>query len=661
MLFNKIKSKNQKILTGFFIGFCISLFFGVIIFLNFFYSWNEKLNDLLFIPKKPNPLIAILAIDDSSIQSIGQWPWKRSVHAEIISKLEENGAVVIAYDVAFSEPSTETEDLALEKAISSLNIPIVLSSEGQRIVVNENIIVAAGFTKPLDRFVKDDNYGLVNLITSKDGVTRFFPFQQIADENIKINNFSVQVLKKFNGYKRSSVKTTKKILRINYFGPEETFPMYSVKDLLNNGVGIKEIKDKIVLVGATAENLHDNALTPVSGKPISGIEIHANILNTLLDNDFLVDESKIKSFFTLAFITIASSVLFINLSIKKVVFLGVSSAFIFLIYCFISFDNGVVRPILFTVLSIILTIVVNIAYKYQFELKQKRFIRGAFSYYLSKAVMDELLANPEKLRLGGERKKITVLFTDIAGFTSISEKLEPEKLSELLNIYLTKMTNIVFKHHGVLDKYIGDAVMAFWGAPLIDEQQAIRACLTALEMQEATKDMSSEWKKYGINSFKIRIGINTEEMIVGNMGSNQRFDYTLLGDGVNLGARLESINKFYGTDNIISKYTYKAVKNEVVTRKLDTVTVKGKTKGVEIYELRPFGNITDDENVFLEEFEKARMLYEKGEFSESLKFFNKLEKKYPKDKTIKIYIERLSNIIKNPPKKWSGVFVAQSK
>ena len=243
----------------------------------------------------------------------------------------------------------------------------------------------------------------------------------------------------------------------------------------------------------------------------------------------------------------------------------------------------------------------------------------------------------------------------------MAEKLEPEVLTKLLNGYLTQMTNIVFKNSGVLDKYIGDAVMAFWGAPLNEIGHAYLACKTAMEMQEEIIKLQKDWRKVGITQFNVRIGINTGDMVVGNMGSDTRFDYTLVGDNVNLGSRLEGINKIYGTNLIISEATYSQINKPIVVRFLDTVVVKGKNKSMGIYEFRKFGAADEKENIFLNEFEKARKLYEKGEFKKALLSFKEVLKLYHDDSVTRLYISRCASLIENPPKKWDGVYLATSK
>jgi adenylate cyclase len=219
------------------------------------------------------------------------------------------------------------------------------------------------------------------------------------------------------------------------------------------------------------------------------------------------------------------------------------------------------------------------------EQREKKYIRQTFSKFVSKSVVDELLKDPDKLKLGGEKKILTVLFSDIRGFTTISERLTPEALVEHLNEYLQAMTDIVFKYYGTLDKYVGDEIMAFWGAPIPQDDHAVLAARASVEMMRVLGELNRKWVSEGKPELHIGIGLNTGDMVVGNMGSSSRMDYTLMGDNVNLGARLEGTNKVYGTNIIISEATYEYVKEHIVARELDLIRVKGKELPVKIYEL----------------------------------------------------------------------------
>jgi adenylate cyclase len=301
-------------------------------------------------------------------------------------------------------------------------------------------------------------------------------------------------------------------------------------------------------------------------------------------------------------------------------------------------------------------------YRYITEEREKKKIRNAFQYYLTGSVINEMLKDPSKLKLGGDKKDLTVLFSDIRGFTTVSEKMSPEELVHLLNEYLTAMTNMVFKYDGLLDKYMGDAVMAVFGAPLDQPDHAFRACRTALGMMEELKKLQKKWAEEGKPVLDIGIGINSGDMVVGNMGSDMRFDYTVMGDMVNLGSRLEGVNKEYGTNVIISEYTYNDVKDELFCRELDSVIVKGKKLPVKIYEL--LGERKDAEkwekSVGL--FKEGLLKYRQGLWDEAIVSFRKVLEVKPDDAPSSLYIKRCEELKKKPPEGlWDGVFTMTRK
>ncbi len=626
--------KQNKIRDAFFISLAAFIVLSLLFSLGLFNIWQEKLSDTLYTEQHAPDNIAIIAIDDASISKIGRFPWNRDVYANLLNKLNTNNApYVIGIDISFLEKSNDKDDAKLANSIKNLkNTKVVLASE----LNNGNLL------EPIDVLKKVSRTGVVNTIADTDGITRFTnsTFSKIIAESYSNKNFS------------SSEK-----IRINFLGKPGTFNTYSFTDVLDGKVSPEIFANKVVLIGATAPDLHDDQAVPTSAK-MTGVEIQANIINTLLKNNAKKSETKTITLLTIFAISLLSTLTFIFLPPVGVVISAVGLIIIYILYIVFSFDTGLsaeagtIRSIIYPVLAIILSAVANIIYKYLTESTAKKFIRKTFSYYLSESVLNHLLENPQKIKLGGERKELTVLFSDIAGFTSISEKMQATELAELLNKYLTQMTDVVFKYDGVLDKYIGDAIMAFWGAPVEIKNHALNACKTALEMQAKIKENFD---------FTARVGINSGEMVVGNMGSNQRFDYSLLGDNVNLGSRLEGINKMYGTKICISQSTYDLVKNYVTVRKLDIVAVKGKKTGVPVYELIHLGNAAKKEKEFLADFENARQIYEKGQFKKALLEFNKVAKKYPSDPTSPIYIERIKELIKTPPEGWDGVYHATSK
>ncbi|HJW29752.1 MAG TPA: adenylate/guanylate cyclase domain-containing protein, partial [Saprospiraceae bacterium] len=314
--------------------------------------------------------------------------------------------------------------------------------------------------------------------------------------------------------------------------------------------------------------------------------------------------------------------------------------------------------------AVIVCYIGSTVYNYVAERRQKILIKGMFSRYVNPSVVDELVAHPEKLRLGGERKELTVLFSDIEKFTGMAEKMMPEQLVAILNEYLSVMTDIIISNDGTLDKYQGDAIIAFWGAPIPQADHALRACQAALAMQRALREMRERWQQEQKPLLNVRIGISTGEMIVGNMGGQDRFDYTVIGDSVNLGARLEGANKQYRTQTMISEGTYRFVQRHVVVRELDLLVVAGKTEPIRVYEL--IGLINDDIShtnwKFVEQYTQGLALYRQRRWNEAVAQFEQALEYWPNDYPTQMYIER-SHMYRAtpPPDDWNGVFVLRVK
>jgi adenylate cyclase len=451
---------------------------------------------------------------------------------------------------------------------------------------------------------------------------------------------------------------------VNFLGPAQTFPHYSISDVIAGRLPPDNFKNKIVIVGATAIGICDLRVTPFSAA-YPGVEIHANVIDNILHRNFL-RHSTLTSLLDVAAIIIFGLIIAIVIPRVKavrgvVLSLLVVAAFIVTNTIVLSHFNvwlNVIYPVL-TMITIYLGITV---YRYITVEREKKKIRNAFQYYLTASVINEMLKDPSKLKLGGDKKDLTVLFSDIRGFTTVSEKLSPEELVHLLNEYLTAMTNMVFKYDGLLDKYMGDAVMAVFGAPLDQPDHALRACRTALGMMEELKKLQKKWAEEGKPVLDIGIGINSGDMVVGNMGSDMRFDYTVMGDMVNLGSRLEGTNKEYGTNIIISEYTYNDVKDDLFCRELDAVIVKGKKLPVKIYEL--LGERKDAEkwkkSVGL--FEEGLLKYRHGLWDEAIVFFRKVLEVKPDDASSNVYIERCEELKKKPHEgPWDGVFTMTRK
>jgi adenylate cyclase len=311
--------------------------------------------------------------------------------------------------------------------------------------------------------------------------------------------------------------------------------------------------------------------------------------------------------------------------------------------------QGIWLNAVYPLLTVVVVYTAVALYRYIMEEREKRKIRSAFGLYVTPSVVNEILKDPDKLRLGGDKKELTVLFSDIRGFTSLAEEMDPESLVNLLNTYLTEMTNVVFDFDGLLDKYIGDAIMAVFGAPLKQADHPVRACRAALRMLDSLAKMQQKWKSEGTPPLDIGIGINTGSMVVGNMGSERRFDYTVMGDSVNLASRLEGINKEYGTQVVISEFTYEWVKDDFFCRELDVVRVQGSTRPVKIFELIALRSETDPRIPIIEPFAQGLHYYRAQKWEMAEAKFNEVLTSLPEDFAARLYLQRIATLREEPP------------
>jgi len=423
------------------------------------------------------------------------------------------------------------------------------------------------------------------------------------------------------------------------------------------------LKGKITITGLTAESSTDvGAITIDPNAPLSLLQ--ANLINTIYHRVFLRDLPFIWDLIIALFI--AFLILLISLRITSALKETIASVFILIGVLVIEYLAlslfGMIMNYILILMATIICVIGLIANKFVLYDRQKNYIKKAFMQYLSPEVVQELIVNPEFLKLGGERREITAFFSDVAGFTSISEKLEPEEVVNLLNEYLTAMTNIILKYGGTVDKYEGDAIVAFFGAPIPHPDHAIRCCNAALDMQKALIGLREKWKKEGLPEIKARIGINTGPAIIGNMGSEQKMNYTMMGDTVNTASRLEGANKAYGTYTMISEFAYKELNNEFVIRKLDLLKVVGKAKPIDVYELVcRKSEVLPEQLEMLEKYNVALNEYRSRNWDKAFSLFRDIVKKYD-DPPSKTYYDRCLKYKRTPPPEdWDGVFVLTSK
>ena len=429
------------------------------------------------------------------------------------------------------------------------------------------------------------------------------------------------------------------------------------------------LKDKLVMVGNGSEFAPDRFITPYYDNAqtnwMYGAEVHANAFLTMFNKKFLQRSSPI--------LTISLMLLFCFLMVWATVrfgFVGEGVVAVTLLTATwaIGFHffaaEGIWLPVWSLTISVLFAYFSTSIYQAFTEERNKKQIKSMFSRYAPPAYVDELVKDPTKLELGGEEKEISILFSDIEGFTTISESLSPRKLIEMLNDYLNTMTHLIFNQGGSLDKYIGDAIVAVFGAPLPQNEHALHACYAALDMQKALVEFRQRTTAMGLPAVKSRVGINTGNVVFGNIGSDIRYDYTGIGDHMNLASRLEGANKEYGTYIMISEFTYSQVRERVIVRDLDLIVVKGKSKPVKVYELLGRANepLAEEQRKLVEFYQNGITLYRDRKWNEAIKKFEQALTYSHTDEPSKLYIHRCKELIANPPgADWDGSFHMTSK
>ncbi|WKZ29633.1 MAG: adenylate/guanylate cyclase domain-containing protein [Patescibacteria group bacterium] len=608
--------------------------------LGYWRAFEARLQDQLVEKRDPPSDIVIVGIDDASIAAIGRWPWPRSVHAEMIDTLKEAGASTIGYDVTFSEPSNEADDAALEAA---------LRRAGNVVLPDER--VTETYVKPLPRFADavDGRVGQTTLHPDSDGVVRSPYF---------FESFAELVAGRPALYDEA--------FRVAYYGGPGTFPSASFIDVREGRVPPETFQGKIVLVGATAPDLHDAALTPFgNGRLMHGVEIQANYVGIIRSGDphrILFHLPLPLAAALYVGVALFMTALLAPVRLRYGVLIAFGCVLAYMLVALLLSSRGWLLPVWYALLVIIGTAVVELCVRYVSERGERRRMRDAFGRYLAPQVIRRIETGEVPLALGGERREATILFSDIRGFTTLSERLSPEELVALLNEYLTAMTTVILDHEGVVDKYIGDAIMAFWNAPAAQEDHAVRAARTALGMRDRLETLRASWKERALPDVRVGIGLNCGDVVIGNMGSEQRFDYTAIGDEVNLSSRLESLTKYYGVTILISEAVRRKLGEDFFCRRLDLVTVKGKEKPVAVYELMgETARVDDKTRELAARFDAALVSYVARRWDEAEAAFQDLSERFD-DHASRLYVERCRVFRAEPPAPdWDGRFIAKEK
>src|SRR5258706_8446601 len=597
-------------------------------------TYDMRLRSL---PRSAPQHVTIAAIDERSVAKLGRWPWSRPRFAQLIQRLDEAGAKVIAFDMFFSERESGKADAQFAGAIASSGKVVLgtvfLNREEARHLgaasqerafkaiaphAISDIHVASGVS-PV--FQTEQPYGVlaniaelqasafyaghINVLPDIDGVVRRSPLI-LRHDGQYFPAFDVQVARAFLGAsaltleladygivgvslgERQIALDEEGRLLVRYRGPERTFSAVSIADIIERKADLGILRDRVVLIGNTAQGIGDIRVTPY-GSAFPGVEIRANIIENLLEGNVLQRPGWITFLDVAGMLAVALILLGLlpRLGVSWAAILAAALLAAYLFFATLLFrTEGLWLNVVYPTLLIVLLFISATLVYYFFAFSEKRYLKLAFQHYVPPAVVEGLVSGADRLRLGGEKRELTVLFSDIRGFTSLSEAMDPEELVKLMNEYFTVMTDKVFEHRGTLDKYIGDAIMAVYGAPVAEPRHAALACRTALEMLTVLDELKAGWKARGLPGIDIGGGLNTGPVVGGNLGPANRFNYTVVGDSVNLASRIESLNKAYGTNILVSEYTYEVVKDEFAfAREIDNIRVRGRTQPVGLYEL----------------------------------------------------------------------------
>ncbi len=673
--------------------------------------------------QRPSRDVVLVAIDENSLRELKAhritWKWPRDIYAAVVKYLHRGGAKVIVLDMLFSEPDidrlatdAEQTDGALAAAMKNAGNVVIAAQfrNEENLLVDDNIVVRppelmlistgekypfeifTGAILPIPLFQQSARLiGAVNYRDDGDGIFRqahlLYQYADAAFPQLGLAAYlvghNIQQLE-WDVHKGLRVGDLLVPLdadgryMVGWYGnggPEGVFHYYSFAALLSSALSEERnrpplipsstFKDKYVIIGSNAAGLHDLKKTPISPEGnYPGMEIHATILGNLLDRSFvqqaptwiaIIAVVVFTFFITFSFVIVRSAgwIVFIAV-VCVIVWTGV------VVYAFQSSRLVVdfVAPQAAILVAFSAAAVVN----YQLEGKSQRQLRAMFERYVSPVVVQEIVAQRQNLHLGGQELTCTVFFSDIRDFTSISERLTPAELVQFLNSYFTVKTDIILKYGGLLDKYLGDAVMAVFGAPLPTTNHASQACRAALDVQRALRGYSIRCDGQE-QPVETRIGLSTGPMIVGNIGSPHRVDYTAIGDTVNVASRIESANRIFGTKIMITEATATSLNGEFLLRPLGRIRVKGKDKPTPVYELLEMRDRSTAEQVQLvQNFSESLECYRRGRFEQAISAFQAILSNHPNDGPTQVYLERCALYLHQPPPDdWDGTFTLATK
>lgn len=625
-------------------------------------DWQFLVSDSLVVDTPAPSQVSIVAIDERSLEYVGAWPWHREVFASVIDKLTQLGVRTVAFDVTFLE--SRAGDIEFAAALERSQLPVVLAGKLLEGEYFEPVSAYTGLPNVTTGFatLSEESDAKVRVATlySPDRGGLMHPSLGYA---ALLNYFEEQSTDYANISKLGFTNIPGRRTEINYFGSAGTFNTISLVDLLTDTGDLGSLQNDLVFVGVTVQDLKqgldDNFVTPAGSMP--GVEIHANLAGTIIADKLINQpEPYIWMLVWLGLVVVAYTLLRWqkNVGSYNAALLGLFVAYSVLAIALFNFH--IKLDLFYVPLGLVLLMLGGDLWHYMRKYGENKELRKAFTQYVNERLLDKILADPSQLRLGGQRKEMTVLFSDIRGFTGISERMSAEELVHFLNEYLSTATDVILENDGIVDKYLGDAIMAIWNAPLDDPDHALHACITALRIKRVLAEFNQKIDA-SLPELKIGIGINTGEMVVGNMGSQRRFDYTVMGDNVNLSSRLEGLTKKYGVEVLVGEGVVQELvklhEGELIhnlefrsenlegygiwkletdgeslllaVRRVDLATVKGKQTPINIYEVTEVNEeeLKEKQQLFTK-FSSALQLYIDGNFLKAAEEFGRLVDAY---------------------------------
>ncbi|MDT8376540.1 MAG: CHASE2 domain-containing protein [Mariprofundaceae bacterium] len=646
--------------------------------------------DIVFSEEQANPLkesIRLLEKSGSGNRQVQAWLTEHQQSGNLDARLEKiftqhRNRIVPGY--FFYTEGSEMPEQALQQLpqLSGLMQPSAMTAEFTDDAVS-TIPRMGAVEGNLPQLTKSaDSTGFFNFFPDSDGTVRRIPLIAELDGYI-YPSMALQTLRIFMDWPETSVKVDvggvneirigERIIRadhtgnmlLNHYGPGKTFTHISAVDLLSGEADADMLKDAVVVLGVTAVGVFDYRPSPYDSV-FPGVEGHAVAISNILNNEEIsrpgyLELAELVSVLILSLLC-GSLVYHRGAVVQTMSIFGVPVLIVFISLWLFS-GYGLWLKVSYLIVGILLSTIPITLLEYVVESRKRAFIHDAFSHYLAPEVVASLAEHPETLQLGGEERHMTAIFSDIASFSSFSEKLTPQELVHFLNIYLTAMSDIILKRGGTIDKYEGDAIIAFFGAPLDMPDHVTQCVLAALEQQKALITLRDQWKQEGYPEVHIRIGINDGPMVVGNMGTDSYMNYTMMGDHVNLASRLEGVCKVYRVPILMSRDTYLQVRDEIAATFVDRVKVVGRAQPVDLYQpLAQRDEISDDDLKPYRSYERAWSLMHQRMFDEAGKIFEQLVREYPDNGLYEVMLARNNSYIKTPPsQRWDGVTVLKSK